>query len=210
MEKMKKEFLEMLEQGLEEQIRLTAKEGDISNWENATILPVIGFIPNKTEVFIAGAYLLGQNEGGEARLLCVEPCEEELATGVMEWVQNIMLLEGLNEVENICELLLDFQMAVVATDFDFVTAEKEGWEDLFTQVRERKRSTNRRALSKVAEMGQFRDALKGLLNTFLGDLAEGLDHWTQQLNPGQKSVYVSLNDPTTDGGFDSEFSEEWE
>ena len=145
--------------------------------------------------------ILDQNESGEARLLCVEPCEEDLADGVMEWVQNMMLLEGLIEIDNVCELLLDFQMAVVATDFDFATAEKEGWENLFTQVRERKRSTNRRALSKVAEMGQFRDALKGLLNTFLGELAEGLDHWTQQLNPGQKSVYVSLNDPTIDGGF---------
>jgi len=210
MEKMKKVFTEMLAEGLEEQIRLTAKEGDITNWETATILPVIGFIPKETEVFIAGAYLLGQNETGEARLLCVEPCEEDLAEGVMQWVQNMMLLEGMVEVDNICELLLDFQMAIVATDFDFATAEKEGWDELFTQVRDRKRSTNRRALSKVAEMGQFRDALKGLLNSFLGDLAQGLDNWTQQLNPGQKSVYVSLNDPTTNGGFDSEFSEEWE
>ena len=49
MEQMKSQFIEMMQNGLEEQIRETAKEGNISNWKEATIVPVIGFIHNVTD-----------------------------------------------------------------------------------------------------------------------------------------------------------------
>ena len=209
MEKMKKLFNEMLESGLESQIRETAKEGKIINWDNATIVPVMGLIPDITEsVFIAGAFLLGQNENGEAQLLCIEPNEDNLPEGVIEWAQNMMLMEGISEQESVCELLLDFQMAVVATDFEFQTAEEIGWNQIFEDILQRKRSTNRRALSKVAEMGQIRDALKEMLSMFLGDLADGIDNWSINLGMG-KSVYVSMNDPSEKGGFSEEFGGEW-
>ena len=210
MEKMKKLFNEMLESGLESQIRETAKEGKIINWDNATIVPVMGFIPDITKkVFIAGAYLLGQNEGGEAQLLCIEPHEDNLPNGVIEWAQNMMLIEGIVEQESICELLLDFQMAVVATDFEFQNAEETGWNQIFEDILQRKRSTNRRALSKIAEMGQIRDALKEMLSMFLGDLAEGIDNWAENLGMG-KSIYVSMNDPIDESnGFSEEFNGEW-
>ena len=50
MEQMKSQFIEMMQNGLEEQIRETAKEGNISNWKEATIVPVIGFIHNVTDL----------------------------------------------------------------------------------------------------------------------------------------------------------------
>ena len=208
MEQMKSQFIEMMQNGLEEQIRETAKEGNISNWKEATIVPVIGFIHNVTDKpFIAGAYLLGQDDEGDAQLLCTEPAEEQLPDGVMEWVKEIMVMEGIMEEESICELLLDFQMAVVANDFDFQEANSIGWEVFFEQLREHKRSTNRRALSKIAEMGQIRDALKEMLSNFLGDLAEGLDNWQEKIND---SAYVNLKSPVEDGGFSSKFAGEWE
>lgn len=208
MEEMKSQFTEMMQNGLESQIRETAKEGNITNWKEATIVPVIGFIPELTEKpFIAGAYLLGQDEEGDAQLLCTEPAEEQLPDGVMEWVKSIMVMEGILEEESICELLLDFRMAVVANDFDFQEANSIGWASFFEQLRNNKRSTNRRALSKIAEMGQIRDALRDMLSNFLGDLAEGLDNWQEKIN---ESAYVSLKSPTENGGFSSEFAGEWE
>ena len=208
MEPMKSQFMEMMQNGLEEQIRETAKEGNITNWREATIVPVIGLIPEVTETpFIAGAYLLGQDDEGDAQLLCTEPAEDQLPDGVMEWVKAIMVMEGIMEEESICELLLDFQMAVVANDFDFQEANSIGWDAFFEQVRGRQRSTNRRALSKIAEMGQVRDALKEMLSNFLGDLAKGLDNWQEKIN---ESTQVNLADPTADGGFSSEFAGEWE
>ena len=208
MEPMKSQFIEMMQSGLEEQIRETAKEGNITNWREATIVPVIGLIPEVTETpFIAGAYLLGQDDEGDAQLLCTEPAEDQLPDGVMEWVKEIMVMEGIMEEESICELLLDFQMAVVANDFDFQEANSIGWDAFFEQVRGRQRSTNRRALSKIAEMGQVRDALKEMLSNFLGDLAKGLDNWQEMIN---ESTQVNLADPTADGGFSSEFAGEWE
>ena len=208
MEQMKSQFIEMLQNGLEEQIRETAKEGNISNWKEATIVPVIGYIPEVTEEpFIAGAYLLGQDEEGDAQLLCTEPAEDQLPDGVMAWVKSIMVMEGMMAEESICELLLDFQMAVVANDFDFQEANSIGWVAFFEQIRGRTRSTNRRALSKIAEMGQIRDALKEMLSTFLGDLAEGLYNWNEKI---KETAYVSLKDPTENGGFTSEFAGEWE
>ena len=132
MEPMKSQFMEMMQNGLEEQIRETAKEGNITNWREATIVPVIGLIPEVTETpFIAGAYLLGQDEEGDAQLLCTEPAEDQLPDGVMEWVKEIMVMEGIMEEESICELLLDFQMAVVANDFDFQEANSIGWDYKF-------------------------------------------------------------------------------
>tara|TARA_R110001592_G_scaffold155249_1_gene384951 strand:- start:168 stop:803 length:636 start_codon:yes stop_codon:yes gene_type:complete len=208
MEAMKSQFIEMMQNGLEEQIRETAKDGNISNWKEATIVPVIGFIHEVTEKpFIAGAYLLGQDEEGDAQLLCTEPAEDQLPDGVMEWVKSIMVMEGIMEEESICELLLDFQMAVVANDFDFQEANTLGWSALFQQVRDRTRSTNRRALAKIAEMDQIRDALKEMLSTFLGDLSEGLDNWQTKL---KDSAYVSLTEPKEDGGFSTDFTGEWE
>jgi len=208
MESMKSQFIEMMQNGLEEQIRDTAREGNISNWKEATIVPVIGFIPEVTEKpFIAGAYLLGQDEEGDAQLLCTEPAEDQLPDGVMEWVKSIMVMEGIMEEESICELLLDFHMAVVANDFDFQEANAIGWEAFFEQIRGRTRSTNRRALSKIAEMGQIRDALKEMLSNFLGDLAEGLDNWNEKI---KETAFVSLKDPTENGGFSPEFAGEWE
>ena len=208
MEPMKSQFMEMMQNGLEEQIRETAKEVNITNWREATIVPVIGLIPEVTETpFIAGAYLLGQDDEGDAQLLCTEPAEDQLPDGVMEWVKAIMVMEGIMEEESICELLLDFQMAVVANDFDFQEANSIGWDAFFEQVRGRQRSTNRRALSKIAEMGQVRDALKEMLSNFLGDLAKGLDNWQEKIN---ESSQVNLADPTADGGFSSEFTGEWE
>ena len=208
METMKSQFIEMMQNGLEAQIRETAKEGNITNWKEATIVPVIGFIHEVTEEpFIAGAYLLGQDDEGDAQLLCTEPAEDQLPDGVMEWVKSIMVMEGIMEEESICELLLDFQMAVVANDFDFQEANKLGWGALFEQVRDRTRSTNRRALAKIAEMDQIRDALKEMLSTFLGDLSEGLDNWQEKL---KESSYVSLTEPTEDGGFSTDFTGEWE
>ena len=205
---MKNQFMEMMENGLEEQIRETAKEGNITNWREATIVPVIGLIPEVTETpFIAGAYLLGQDDEGGAQLLCTEPAEDQLPDLVMEWVKGIMVMEGIIEQESICELLLDFQMAVVANDFDFQEANSIGWDAFFEQVRGRQRSTNRRALSKIAEMGQVRDALKEMLSNFLGDLAKGLDNWQEKIN---QSTRVILTDPTVDDGFSSEFTGEWE
>ena len=208
MEQMKSQFIEMMQNGLEEQIRETAKEGNISNWKEATIVPVIGFIHNVTDKpFIAGAYLLGQDDEGGAQLLCTEPAEDQLPDLVMEWVKGIMVMEGIIEQESICELLLDFQMAVVANDFDFQEANSIGWDAFFEQVRGRQRSTNRRALSKIAEMGQIRDDLKEMLSNFLGDLAKGLDNWQEKIN---QSTRVILTDPTVDDGFSSEFTGEWE
>ena len=208
METMKSQFIEMMQNGLEAQIRETAKEGNITNWKEATIVPVIGFIHEVTEEpFIAGAYLLGQDDEGDAQLLCTEPAEDQLPDGVMEWVKSIMVMEGIMEEESICELLLDFQMAVVANDFDFQEANKLGWGALFEQVRDRTRSTNRRALAKIAEMDQIRDALKEMLSTFLGDLSEGLDNWQEKL---KESSYVSLTEPAEDGGFSTDFTGEWE
>ena len=205
---MKNQFMEMMENGLEEQIRETAKEGNITNWREATIVPVIGLIPEVTETpFIAGAYLLGQDDEGGAQLLCTEPAEDQLPDLVMEWVKGIMVMEGIIEQESICELLLDFQMAVVANDFDFQEANSIGWDAFFEQVRGRQRSTNRRALSKIAEMGQIRDDLKEMLSNFLGDLAKGLDNWQEKIN---QSTRVILTDPTVDDGFSSEFTGEWE
>ena len=208
MEPMKSQFMEMMQNGLEEQIRETAKEGNITNWREATIVPVIGLIPEVTETpFIAGAYLLGQDDEGGAQLLCTEPAEDQLPDLVMEWVKGIMVMEGIIEQESICELLLDFQMAVVANDFDFQEANSIGWDAFFEQVRGRQRSTNRRALSKIAEMGQIRDDLKEMLSNFLGDLAKGLDNWQEKIN---QSTRVILTDPTVDDGFSSEFTGEWE
>ena len=205
---MKSQFIEMMQNGLEEQIRETAKDGNITNWKEATIVPVIGFIHEVTEEpFIAGAYLLGQDDEGDAQLLCTEPAEDQLPDGVMEWVKSIMVMEGILEEESICELLLDFQMAVVANDFDFQEANKLGWGALFEQVRDRTRSTNRRALAKIAEMDQIRDALKEMLSTFLGDLSEGLDNWQTKL---KDSSYVSLTEPTEESGFSTDFTGEWE
>jgi|TARA_R110000824_G_scaffold12886_2_gene56161 hypothetical protein len=207
MEAMKSQFKEMLQNGLEEQIRETAKDGNISNWKSATIVPVIGFIEKITDTpFIAGAYLLGQDEEGDAQLLCTEPSDGQLPDGVMEWVKSIMLMEGLEEEESICELLLDFHMAVVANDFDFQDANLMGWESVFEQIRTQKRSTNRRALSKIAEMGVIRDALKEMLSTFLGDLAEGLDNWTEKIKDTSFTPVAELNE----SGFSEEFIGEWE
>tara|TARA_R110000823_G_scaffold48608_5_gene123292 strand:- start:5361 stop:5975 length:615 start_codon:yes stop_codon:yes gene_type:complete len=204
---MKSQFKEMLQNGLEEQIRETAKDGNISNWKSATIVPVIGFIEKITDTpFIAGAYLLGQDEEGDAQLLCTEPSDGQLPDGVMEWVKSIMLMEGLEEEESICELLLDFHMAVVANDFDFQDANLMGWESVFEQIRTQKRSTNRRALSKIAEMGVIRDALKEMLSTFLGDLAEGLDNWTEKIKDTSFTPVAELNE----SGFSEEFIGEWE
>ena len=207
MEAMKSQFKEMLQNGLEEQIRETAKDGNISNWKSATIVPVIGFIEKITDTpFIAGVYLLGQDEEGDAQLLCTEPSDGQLPDGVMEWAKSIMLMEGLEEEESICELLLDFHMAVVANDFDFQDANLMGWESVFEQIRTQKRSTNRRALSKIAEMGQIRDALKEMLSTFLGDLAEGLDNWTEKIKDTSFTPVAELNE----SGFSEEFIGEWE
>jgi hypothetical protein len=208
METMKSQFNEMMQNGLEEQIRETAKDGNISNWKSATIVPVIGFIEKVTDKpFIAGAYLLGQDEEGDAQLLCTEPSDEQLPDGVVEWVKSITIMEGLgDDEESICELLLDFHMAVVANDFDFQDANLMGWESVFEQIRTQKRSTNRRALSKIAEMGVIRDALKEMLSTFLGDLAEGLDNWTEKI---KDTSLVNMAEPN-DIGFSEEFIGEWE
>ena len=74
---------------------------------------------------------MGQDEEGDAQLLCTEPAEDQLPDGVMEWVKEIMVMEGIMEEESICELLLDFQMAVVANDFDFQEANSIGWDYKF-------------------------------------------------------------------------------
>jgi len=209
MEDVKEQFKQMLQDGLEDQIRETAKGGDISNWKDATIIPVIGFIPTVTSnAFIAGAFLLGQDEDGEAEILCTEPSEDQYPEGVVEWKTKIMLMEGIVEQDSICELLLDFQMAVVAHDFDFHEAKLTGWEPIFEQIRNHERSTNRRALSTIAEMGQIRDALKGLLSEFLGELANGLDNWQERVNPGN-TINISSNDFNGEGTFSPDFNEEW-
>jgi len=209
MEDVKEQFKQMLKDGLEDQIRETAKGGDISNWKDATIIPVIGFIPSVTsEAFIAGAYLLGQDEDGDAELLCTEPSDEHYPEGVIEWKTNIMRMEGIMEQESVCELLLDFQMAVVANDFDFQEAKIKGWEPIFEQIRNHERSTNRRSLSTIAEMGQIRDALKELLSNFLGDLAEGLDNWQEKVNP-ENTINIGSKDFNEDGTFSTDFTGEW-
>ena len=97
-------------------------------------------------------------------------------------------------------------MAVVANDFDFQDANLMGWESVFEQIRTQKRSTNRRALSKIAEMGVIRDALKEMLSTFLGDLAEGLDNWTEKIKDTSFTPVAELNE----SGFSEEFIGEWE
>tara|TARA_R110000803_G_scaffold1049_6_gene3566 strand:- start:4979 stop:5608 length:630 start_codon:yes stop_codon:yes gene_type:complete len=208
MEDVRKQFKEMLKDGLEDQIRETAKSGYISNWKDATIIPVIGFIPSVTsEAFIAGAFLLGQDEDGEAELLCTEPSDEQYPAGVIEWKTKMMQMEGIRDGESICELLLDFQMAVVANDFDFNDAKLNGWESIFEQIRNHERSTNRRSLATIAEMGQIRDALKELLSNFLGDLAEGIDNWQEKLNPD--AINIASKDFNEDGTFSTEFTGEW-
>jgi len=208
MEDVRKQFKKMLKDGLEEQIRETAKSGYITNWKDATIIPVIGFIPSVTsEAFIAGAFLLGQDEDGEAEILCTEPSDEQYPAGVIEWKNKMMQMEGIMDGESICELLLDFQMAVVANDFDFNDAKLNGWESIFEQIRNHERSTNRRSLATIAEMGQIRDALKELLSNFLGDLAEGIDNWQEKLNPD--AINITSKDFNEDGTFSTEFTGEW-
>jgi hypothetical protein len=208
MEDVRKQFKKMLKDGLEEQIRETAKSGYITNWKDATIIPVIGFIPSVTsKAFIAGAFLLGQDEDGEAEILCTEPDDEQYPAGVIEWKNKMMQMEGIMDGESICELLLDFQMAVVANDFDFNDAKLNGWESIFEQIRNHERSTNRRSLATIAEMGQIRDALKELLSNFLGDLAEGIDNWQEKLNPD--AINITSKDFNEDGTFSTEFTGEW-
>lgn len=203
---LRQRFDDMMAEGLEEEIRNVADATDIVNAATAPILPVIAKLPD-SEPFIAGAFLLGQDSDGEPDLLLTEPDEtdpEVPTEKLLAWIKRTMAMEGLMECDSPCELLLDFNMAVVATAKDFSDAESMGWEALFAEIKNYERSTNRRALRQIAGKGQIQNLLIDVLKSMMKDFAVNLESFMDE------AAEVNLDAPETEPKFSDSFVEEWE
>jgi len=203
---LKQRFDEMMAEGLEEEIRAVAEESDISNAATAPILPVIAKLDN-TEPFIAGAFLLGQNSMGEPELILTEPSEDDPdlpSQELVSWINSTMAMEGITDCDSVAELLLDFNRAVVATQKDFSDADLMGWDYVFTEIRNYRRSTNRRSLRQIAGSGAIQNLLVDVLKSMMRDFAVNLDAFIEEAET------VELQSEGDELGFSDDFQEEWE
>lgn len=203
---LKQRFDEMMAEGLEEEIRAVAEESDISNAATAPILPVIAKL-DTTEPFIAGAFLLGQNSMGEPELILTEPSEDDPdlpSQELVSWINSTMAMEGITDCDSVAELLLDFNRAVVATQKDFSDADLMGWDYVFTEIRNYRRSTNRRSLRQIAGSGAIQNLLVDVLKSMMRDFAVNLDAFIE------KAETVELQSEGDELGFSDDFQEEWE
>lgn len=203
---LKQRFDEMMAEGLEEEIRAVAEESDISNAATAPILPVIAKL-DTTEPFIAGAFLLGQNSMGEPELILTEPSEDDPdlpSQELVSWINSTMAMEGITDCDSVAELLLDFNRAVVATQKDFSDADLMGWDYVFTEIRNYRRSTNRRSLRQIAGSGAIQNLLADVLKSMMRDFAVNLDAFIE------KAETVELQSEGDELGFSDNFQEEWE
>lgn len=203
---LKQRFDEMMAEGLEEEIRSVAKESDISNAATAPILPVIAKLET-TEPFIAGAFLLGQNSLGEPELILTEPSEDDPDVPTKElvsWINSTMAMEGINDCDSPAELLLDFNRAVVATQKDFSDADLMGWDYVFTEIRNYRRSNNRRSLQKIAGSGNIQNLFVDVLKSMMRDFAVNLDAFIKEADS------IELQADTAEPNFPEKFQEEWE
>jgi hypothetical protein len=203
---LKQRFDEMMAEGLEEEIRAVAEESDISNAATAPILPVIAKL-DTTEPFIAGAFLLGQNSMGEPELILTEPSEDDPdlpSQELVSWINSTMAMEGITDCDSVAELLLDFNRAVVATQKDFSDADLMGWDYVFTEIRNYRRSTNRRSLRQIAGSGAIQNLLADVLKSMMRDFAVNLDAFIE------KAETVELQSEGDELGFSDDFQEEWE
>jgi hypothetical protein len=203
---LKQRFDEMMAEGLEEEIRSVAEESDISNAATAPILPVIAKL-DTTDPFIAGAFLLGQNSMGEPELILTEPAEDDPdvpSKELISWVKSTMAMEGISDCDSVAELLLDFNRAVVATQKDFSDADLMGWDYVFTEIRNYRRSNNRRSLQKIASTGAVKNLLMDVLKGMMRDFAVNLDAFIQNAET------VELRAEEAEPVFPEQFQEEWE
>jgi hypothetical protein len=203
---LKQRFDEMMAEGLEEEIRAVAEESDISNAATAPILPVIAKL-DTTEPFIAGAFLLGQNSMGEPELILTEPSEDDPdlpSQELVSWINSTMAMEGITDCDSVAELLLDFNRAVVATQKDFSDADLMGWDYVFTEIRNYRRSTNRRSLRQIAGSGAIQNLLVDVLKSMMRDFAVNLDAFIEEAET------VELQSEGDELGFSDDFQEEWE
>lgn len=203
---LKQRFDEMMAEGLEEEIRSVAEESDISNAATAPILPVIAKL-DTTDPFIAGAFLLGQNSMGEPELILTEPSEDDPdlpSQELVSWINSTMAMEGITDCDSVAELLLDFNRAVVATQKDFSDADLMGWDYVFTEIRNYRRSTNRRSLRQIAGSGAIQNLLVDVLKSMMRDFAVNLDAFIE------KAETVELQSEGDELGFSDDFQEEWE
>ena len=203
---LKQRFDEMMAEGLEEEIRSVAEESDISNAATAPILPVIAKL-DTTDPFIAAAFLLGQNSMGEPELILTEPAEDDPdvpSKELISWVKSTMAMEGISDCDSVAELLLDFNRAVVATQKDFSDADLMGWDYVFTEIRNYRRSNNRRSLQKIASTGAVKNLLMDVLKGMMRDFAVNLDAFIQNAET------VELRAEEAEPVFPEQFQEEWE
>jgi len=201
---LRQKFDEMMAEGLEEEIRSVAETTNIVNSESAPILPVIAQLPD-SEPFIAGAFLLGQDAEGEAELLLTEPDETDPGVPtekLLSWLKQTMFMEGLMEYDSPCELLLDFNMAVVATAKDFTDAESLGWDAVFMEIKNYERSTNRRALNQIAGKGQIQNLLIDVLKSMMKDISNNLDAYLEET----EEISIEESDPEWSDDFKSEWA----
>jgi|TARA_B100000902_G_scaffold5297_1_gene6894 hypothetical protein len=199
-------FEEMMAQGLEEEIRSVGEESGIVNAKTAPILPVIAKLEN-TEPFIVGAFLLGQDEHGEADLMLTEPDlqDPELPNKeIQAWMNSVMIMEGLKDCDSPAELLLDFNRAVIATAKEFSDAEVMGWAPIFEEVLNYRRSNNRRSLRQVAAVGNIRELLKQALQNMMSEFAHHLNNF--DMKAADLDVQSFLDEDTE---FSSDFQGEW-
>jgi len=204
---LRQRFEEMMAEGLEEEIRSVADESDISNAATAPILPVIAKLSD-TEPFIAGAFLLGQNSMGEPELILTEPAENDPdlpSEKLISWINSTMSMEGISECDSVAEMLLDFNRAVVATQKDFSDADLMGWDYVFTEILNYRRSNNRRSLRKIAGSGAIQNLLVDVLKNMMRDFAHNLDAY---LTEAGKEVELQVKDAELQ--FPDNFQEEWE
>ncbi len=203
---LKQRFDQMMAEGLEEEIRSVAEESDISNADTAPILPVIAKLDN-TEPFIAGAFLLGQNSMGEPELILTEPAEDDPdlpSEQLISWINSTMAMEGVSECDSVAELLLDFNRAVVATQKDFSDADLMGWDYVFTEIGNYRRSTNRRSLRQIAGTGAIKNLLVDVLKNMMRDFAVNLEAFAEAAEE------IELQADEAEIGFSENFQEEWE
>ena len=201
---LRQKFDEMMAEGLEEEIRSVADSTNIINADTAPILPVIAKLAD-SDPFIAGAFLLGQDADGEAELLLTEPDETDPGVPtekLLSWMKQTMFMEGLMECESPCELLLDFNMGLVATAKDFTDAESMGWEAVFEEIKNYQRSTNRRALNQIPGKGQIQNLLIDVLKSMMQDISKNLDAYLDDT-----TVEMEVSDEMPD--YPDEFKSEW-
>ena len=116
-----------------------------------------------------------------------------------------MSMEGISECDSVAEMLLDFNRAVVATQKDFSDADLMGWDYVFTEILNYRRSNNRRSLRKIAGSGAIQNLLVDVLKNMMRDFAHNLDAY---LTEAGKEVELQVKDAELQ--FPDNFQEEWE